>query len=261
VPTGAGSRPAPGAAKVAETRLRGFLGRIRHTQLLVFLGLMLLLRPFLSGEVAAVSSDVMLLFICLSAVFAYSDRPSHVVVGSLLTVAVQVAAIYRQFQDIDAVSVAYSGLAMVFFMYFCGLILRSVFRARDVSLDTIAGALAAYLLLGVIWAFAYALLESQVPGSFVGLRSTGGDGYAQYLSYSFVTLTTLGYGNVVPGNAKADSLAIAEAISGQFYLTVLVARLVAMSLSAGRAADPSEEPEEDATNPGTDTGMNTGEAE
>jgi hypothetical protein len=116
------------------------------------------------------------------------------------------------------------------------MILTDVFRdSRAVSVDTICGALAAYMLLGVAWAFAYALLEAVLPGSIAGLREEGfANGYQQYLGYSFVTLTTLGYGNVVPANAQAEALASGEAIAGQVYLTVLVARLVALNLVSER---------------------------
>ena len=125
---------------------------------------------------------------------------------------------------------------MSFFGYVTALVLTDVFRdSRAVSLDTICGALAAYLLIGVVWAFSYALLEALLPGSIDGLRDEGfANGYQQYLGYSFVTLTTLGYGNVVPANAKAEALATVEAIVGQVYLTVLVARLVALNLVSER---------------------------
>jgi hypothetical protein len=129
---------------------------------------------------------------------------------------------------------AYAGVGVVFFGYVTFLILADVFRhSTSVSVDTIAGALAAYILLGIGWAFAYSLLEHVVPGSIAGLRAPSGlHRYYEYLGYSFDTLTTLGYGNVVPANDKADALAAAEAVVGQVYLTVLVARLVALNLAA-----------------------------
>ena len=122
--------------------------------------------------------------------------------------------------------------------------------SSSVTLDTICGALAAYLLIGVGWAFAYALLNQVNPGSIVGLRSEAGSSrYEDYLGFSFVTLTTLGYGNVVPANAKADALAVGQAMLGQIYLTVLVARLVALNLVSMRSEnakrdDPQQDPQQ-----------------
>ena len=158
------------------------------------------------------------------------------VLASSGTTLVLASSWYRDFSGIETVTIFHSVLALAFFGYLTALVLRDVFRDSDVvSADTICGALSAYLLLGVAWAFAYAMLEALLPGSIVGLRDDGmAEGYRQYLGYSFVTLTTLGYGNVVPANARAESLAVAEAIVGQVYLTVLVARLVALNLASAR---------------------------
>jgi len=221
--------------------------RYRHAQLLATLSLLLLLNPFISTVAAGVAVDLLLLVTLISAVSACATRRHHVVIGLTLTAFMQGAALYRGVADIELVRVAYPVLGMVFFAYITALILSDVFRrTAAVSADTICGALAAYLLIGVAWSFAYALLDQLVPGSFEGLRApTAGGGYDEYLGYSFVTLTTLGYGNVVPGNAKADALASAEAIVGQVYLTVLVARLVALNLlysrlESGREGDHKE---------------------
>ena len=208
----------------------------RHTQLLASIGLLIVLNPFLYGAVGQVAADLLLLVTFLSALFTFADRRSHLAVGLALLFLVQTADWYRGANEIGTISVAYTLLSLAFFGYFTALVLADVFRARAVSLDTVSGALAAYLLIGVWWAFAYALLELAIPGSILGLRGDSA-GYAEYLGYSFITLTTLGYGNVVPGNAQADALASVEAIVGQFYLTVLVARLVAMSLTERRDRD------------------------
>ncbi len=216
---------------------RGLFARVRHAQLLVALGMLLFLRPFVvSGELASLALNVLLLVTLISAVVACSARRSQLVVGLVLTALLQGTSLYRELSEVTAVSALYSVLGLVFFAYVGFLVLGDVFRARSVSVDTICGALAVYLFLGIWWAFAYALLEQLVPGSVVGLRAgheTAGD-YAEYLGYSFVTLTTLGYGNVVPGNARADMLAAGEAVVGQIYMTVLVARLVALNLAGGR---------------------------
>jgi hypothetical protein len=217
--------------------------RFRHAQLLAVLTVLLLANPFAEHTVGFLFLDLLFLVAMVSAVVACSDRRHHLVIGISLLVLVQAASWYRSFNDIDAVSTIYSSLSIVFFAYVTALVLHDVFTKSSVSGDTICGALAAYLLLGVIWAFGYALLEQLLPGSIVGLRAGSGaaGGYGQYLGFSFVTLTTLGYGNVVPGNARADVVAAAEAVVGQVYLTVLVARLVALSLLSARSQQPDED--------------------
>lgn len=206
--------------------------RYRHAQLLVMLVALLLLNPFLHRIVGFVVIDLVLLFTMASAVIACADRRSHAIAGVAMALLVLATSWYRDFTGIQGIDAAYSVLGLVFFVYVTVMVLGDVFRTRRaVSLDTICGGLAGYLLLGLAWAFAYALEESLNPGSFSGMRDAGyASGYQRYLGYSFVTLTTLGYGNVVPTNAQSEALASAEAIVGQIYLTVLVARLVALNL-------------------------------
>lgn len=207
--------------------------RYRHVQLLVMLSLLLVVNPFLQGVAGVALVDLLLLLVLVSAVGACATSRRNLFIGIGLTVLMQAAALYRTVAEVELVNVAYSILGIVFFGYVTALILADVFRDKDaVSADTICGALAAYLLIGVGWAFAHALLDQLVPGSIEGLRASSGlKRYDEYLGYSFVTLTTLGYGNVVPANAKADALATGEAIVGQMYMAVLVARLVALNLA------------------------------
>ena len=220
---------------------RALVQRYRHAQLLAILSLLLLVNPFLHGLVGFTFVNVMLFLVLISAVIACGGERRRVVIGVLLAVLLQAAALYREFTGVTAVSLVYSTLGVVFFGYITALVLSDIFRtSQRVSADTICGALAAYLLMGVGWAFAYALLEQLIPGSIRGLRVAIDGGYHEFLGYSFVTLTTLGYGNVVPGNDKADALASAEAIVGQVYLTVLVARLVALNLVFARAGDDDQ---------------------
>ena len=108
-------------------------------------------------------------------------------------------------------------------------------RERRVTLDTIASALATYLLFGLVWALIYVAFEHFDPDAFSGLAreletGLGAPGEKSQLKamlyYSFTTLTTLGYGDIVPVNPLARSLSVLEAAFGQIYLAILVARLV-----------------------------------
>jgi hypothetical protein len=210
--------------------------RYRHAQLLGFLSLLLLANPFLQGPMLMAVIDVLFALTMVSAVVASAKRRGHVIVGVTLVVLVQGIAWYRQYAGGTTVTVAYSVLVLVFFAFVTWIVLVSVFSvSEDVSSDTICGALSVYLLIGVGFAFLYALLDVLSPGSFAGLRGGPDAGYEQYLGYSFVTLTTLGYGNIVPVNDRSEALASAEAIIGQVYLTVLVARLVALNLTSAKS--------------------------
>jgi len=113
--------------------------------------------------------------------------------------------------------------------------LKRTFHPGEVNVHRVMGGVAAYLLIGVTWAFAYKLLMIEVPDaihfqtSFVGF-STGEP--SRFIDFSFATLTTLSYGDAYPVSRVARSLATAEALIGQLYPAILIATLVGMALQA-----------------------------
>jgi len=128
------------------------------------------------------------------------------------------------------------GLAcsMVFCLLVLVVVLHAVFTSADVTMDTVCGAIAAYLMIGVVWGIAYALLDIVAPGSFHSLvgaeRFTLGD----FQFFSFVTLTSVGYGDMVPLSGHAKSLAIIESVGGVMFPAVLIGRLIALYGQARR---------------------------
>jgi ion channel len=104
---------------------------------------------------------------------------------------------------------------------------RHALRARVVDAEHIFAALDAYLLAGLVFAVCYWMLDQAWPASF-GVASASDLDLARAVYFSFVTIATLGYGDVVPASDSARGLAILEAVSGQMYLTVLVAWLVSL---------------------------------
>ena len=112
---------------------------------------------------------------------------------------------------------------------------RQIAVGNDISPNRIVGAVCVYLLLGVMWSIAYTLLEYSQPGSFSGLTELVSPGWnADWIYFSFVTITTLGYGDITPLTQTARSLTVAEAIVGQFYIAVMVAGLVSAYISSKR---------------------------
>jgi len=206
----------------------------RHAYLLASLLLLILVRPFVGEHVMGLALlQVFLLATLTTCVLTCSVNRIQVGLGLGLTVALLITNQLHDSTGHPALGAASSALGLIFFSYVTGIMLRHVFlHTRRVSTDTICGALSVYLLMGVAWAFAYALLELAEPSSFFfGATAAGGKtDIARFLSFSFVTLTTLGYGNVIPVTPKGEALATTEAIVGQIYLTVLVARLVAVHL-------------------------------
>ncbi|ADE55999.1 Ion transport 2 domain protein [Coraliomargarita akajimensis DSM 45221] len=117
--------------------------------------------------------------------------------------------------------------AVLFVAYCIALIGGSLFRQQQVTSDTLCGAIVAYLLLGIAWAGVYGILELTTVNPFdYGDWTPGGRGAA--LSYfSFVTLTTLGYGDILPLSEMARTLAAIEAVTGVMFGAIVVAALVA----------------------------------
>ena len=122
---------------------------------------------------------------------------------------------------------------LIFLATATAVAMKQIALDSKVSTNRIIGAICVYLMLGVIWALMYSLLEAAVPGSFGGIveRSITGAWDPDWVYFSFVTLTTLGYGDILPLTISARSLAYFEAIVGQFYLAILVAGLVGAYLS------------------------------
>ena len=111
--------------------------------------------------------------------------------------------------------------------------MREVAIGNDISPNRIVGTICIYLLLGVIWSILYAFVEFLQPGSFRGLtEQVAASWNRDWVYYSFVTLTTLGYGDITPVTQTARSISLIEAIVGQFYIAVLVAGLVGAHISA-----------------------------
>jgi len=113
--------------------------------------------------------------------------------------------------------------------------MREVAVGNDISLNRIIGAICIYLLLGVMWSILYAFIELLQPGSFQGFtEQVAASWNRDWVYYSFVTLTTLGYGDITPVSQTARSLSLTEAIVGQFYIAVLVAGLVSAYITSNR---------------------------
>jgi hypothetical protein len=120
---------------------------------------------------------------------------------------------------------------LITLMLFAVVVASQVYRSGAVTRHRIQGAVAVYLLLGLTWANAYQLLYHLSPEAFAGGLDAASIPQT-WIYYSFVTLTTTGYGDITPVHPVARSLAIAEALAGQLYLAITLARLVAQQVSA-----------------------------
>lgn len=166
--------------------------------------------------------------ILLSSLYAVSENKRFFILTLILAVPAfgcQWATYFLGYST--ALNVAIYSLTSVFLILVAGIILSYVLRDEPVTAEKIHAAICAYLFIGLIWAYLYAVIHTLQPGSF----QIETDDLSQFVYYSFITLSTLGYGDITPLTPQAQSLAYVEAIAGQIYLTVLVARLVGLHIA------------------------------
>jgi hypothetical protein len=125
------------------------------------------------------------------------------------------------------------GTGLLSLLLFLVVVLGQTLRSGPITFHRIQGAVAAYVLLGVIWAYAYSLVELLRPGAISGPVSPA-EGPRAFFYFSFVTLATVGYGDVLPVHPVARSLATLEAVTGTLYVAILVARLVSLAVAPDR---------------------------
>lgn len=134
-----------------------------------------------------------------------------------------------------------TAIFLLFLGVLSAMILQDVEHSRRIMFDQVCGGLCVYLMIGYAWGLMYAALEHISPGAFsIDLARFGLEGVVSPLRLnavmtygSFVTLTTLGYGDIAPVGPMARGLVWVEAVLGQIYMAVFVARLVSQYLATG----------------------------
>lgn len=174
--------------------------------------------------------DMLLTVIFAAAIFAFSQKRINIFIS--VGLAVPMFACTWSYYLINNTDLLIAGeiSGTLFVGFTIGCLLKFIFNQKSVTQEVIYAAMIVYLLLAIMWSFAYSMLEFFYPDSF---SSAGGavETFYHFLYFSYVTITTLGYGDVLPLTPKASSLAILEAVTGQMYLVVAVAWLVGMHVS------------------------------
>ncbi len=202
----------------------------RFLFLLIAIILMFALRPFIVGVFRITYlMDIFFTVIFLSAVYAVSQKRVIFIVAIFISILTVVLLWLTRLTDISSFGIAGNIIGSLFFIFTVVMILDHLFKQEKVTSDMIMGAICVYFLIGLIWAFVFSTMEILQPGSFK--MAQGPVSQPAFTYYSYVTLTTLGYGDITPISAPARSLSLLEAMTGQLYLAVLVARLVGLHIS------------------------------
>jgi hypothetical protein len=206
----------------------------RFLLLLVSLLALMVLEPFIFNFIRIrFLLDIFISIILFTSIYAVSEKRSTTLVAIILALP-KFGTIWAQgFITHPLLYFFDSIFGFIFIGYIIVLILNHIFRQKNVTLETIYGAIAVYILIGLVWVFLYNLTELLHPGSFSLTAVLDTESKKSLYFFSFVTLTTLGYGDITPVSAPARSLAMLEAIVGQMYIAVLIARLVGIHISQG----------------------------
>ena len=224
-----------------QTHLSPWKGSATNLWLLVSLLLSLLFLPLLESIYAGRA----LLLAGITSTFiagAIAARSRLRLVTFVLLVVALPTAWATLFVDSKPLFVAHCLLGSAFFWLVGGTIVLVVMRSRAVTLDSVFGAICAYLLFGLAWAMSYWAIHSVAPSTFSfpeDRASSGGTeiarvvDFSHFVYYSFVTMATLGYGDITPLSRVTRTLSWVQTVTGQFYVAVVIAWLVTALPRAG----------------------------
>jgi len=215
-------------------------GRFSAVHLLIAIALLFTFAPFIEeirgGDLIA---SFLLSLVLLSAIVAVSDSKYVLIIALVLAIPAVGGRWINHFRPDLVHPSVFLICALVLMTFLVTRLLRFVLRARSVNTEVLCASIAAYLMLGLIWTVAYWLVDQLTPGGAFSFSTTIGprsmNGFNGFY-FSFVTLSTVGYGDIVPVSRFARWLAAMEAMTGMLYVAVLIARLVSL-YSAAKSDD------------------------
>ena len=204
----------------------------RFLSLLIFIIAMIIVGPLVEEFIRlSILIDILWSAIFISAIYAVSQKKHHILIAVLLALPMLGSIWAKYFVQLKALIVVGSLCGAAFILFTIIQMLIFIYSHKEVTRDLIVGAAVVYLLMALMWTFIFAVVETLHPGSFNIPQGQDIDATRYFLYYSFVTLTTLGYGDITPATSLARSLCILEAVIGQLYLVVQVAWLVGVHVS------------------------------
>jgi hypothetical protein len=186
---------------------------------------------------------VLMTVVLLSAVLAVGGRRRTLVWASVLVIPALVGKWINHWRPDLMPPEVFLGAGLLFVLFVVLHLLRFILRAPRIDSEILCLGVSNYLMLGWLWAFAYMLVDRMVPGSFaftVGPSSVRSlEGFRGFY-FSYSTITTVAYGDIIPLSSAVRMLAMAEAMAGMFYGALLIARLVSLYYSQGPGAGVKE---------------------
>jgi len=199
----------------------------RFIYIILAIMLVLLINPYVRtlGLYGHLFTSLVLALIPLSCAFALTQHRKKAIVILLIAAPLIVIDALNFFSISRLLTIVELGIAIFLYFYIVLLLVNHLLAIRVVTADMIYCAISTYLLIGIGWAGIYDLVEIVSPGSFSGKAET------DLIYFSFVTLTTLGFGDILPLSVLAKRLVIFEATMGSIYMAVIVAMIVGRYMS------------------------------
>ncbi len=219
-------------AKEIYTALTQSCFKDRFLFLLISILCLLIFTPVFQGFVGVrILMNAFITAILISGTYAASKKIYITITAASLALPMLVSIWISHFVDIPFLVFVGDCFGITFIAFLVVVILSFIFREKQVTVNVIYGSIVVYLLIAIMWSFVYSVLESIHPGSFATGEGQIEVGRRLYIYYSFVTITTLGYGDITPTTDLANSFSFLEAVTGQLYIAILIARLVGIQIA------------------------------
>src|SRR6266403_2794192 len=205
--------------------------RFSTVELLVALALLFFFFPFVEevkgGDIIV---SILLSLVLLCAVLAVADRKRVFFIALVLAVPAIAGRWISHFRPDLVPPPVFLTPGLILIAFVVANLLRFVLRAPSVNVEVLCASISAYLMLGLLWTVAYWLVDQLTPGAFAINTNAGKHSIRGFNAFyfSFITLSTVGYGDITPVSKVARMLSAMEAMTGLLYVAVLIARLVAL---------------------------------
>lgn len=228
--------------KISERRklIRTSKGRERillktNVVLLLALCMIIFVVPAITRQ-SLFLTRILLAIIAISGLFAADfSKSAFRILATIVTLLILTSAVDLIFPESQNLSILTFFLNTLYFIIVTIALVAHVARAREVDSSTLLCAINSYLLIGLTLSILFMILDLFVPGSFSQIDATV-EGLSSFIYYGFVTLTTLGYGDITPDTQVARSLASFTALFGQLYLVIIMALIIGKYLSGKRGS-------------------------
>lgn len=208
-------------------KIKKFMGR--YSFLLISFIFFFILTPLTSNIIGGIAHYIFMTFIMVASIYSISENKKYLILGLILVI-LSIAGNWIDLLDAHSIySEIFFLFQPLFLFYTVILIIKNLLTSEEVTDDLIIGSVCAFMILGLAWGMLYIFIFNNFDNAFVSTRIPLD--YNDLIYFSFVTLTTLGYGDITPHADIACSLNILEAVTGLFFATTIVARLVSIHIT------------------------------